>query len=347
MKKLLSRRGFTLVEVMVAFVIFAIMAGMVAVILNSTMAAKRENTALEEEIAGQQANYYLSDHDMTYNASNKAGTIVLDFKGSDSVSFDYAMEEVGGGSEGSVSLGYVVGDAKYDAEDDGNADIDNDGNLIDALDSRIFGTNKIEKVYLKCQDLGEVTSGHRYMFSIMVSAPDIENNDRYFAQVRLRFAKEDANGEMINIRVLDYGYIGTGNSIENKNVAGTKDYNVTSPSFDTIRIGSNMPSGAWGDKKQPMLSATYKSFWVTLDNTISADDLNEAFGYSNNENVPAKSGDTYVFTPYEERVIEGGVEKVEKTHCNIFGAFPKKAEKPETPGSGTDEADPTSETTEP
>ena len=51
LKKLRSRRGFTIVEVMVAFVIFAIMAGMVGTILSTTMRAKQENIDVEEEIA--------------------------------------------------------------------------------------------------------------------------------------------------------------------------------------------------------------------------------------------------------------------------------------------------------
>ena len=53
LKKLRSRRGFTIVEVMVAFVIFAIMAGMVGTILSTTMRAKQENIDVEEEIAAQ------------------------------------------------------------------------------------------------------------------------------------------------------------------------------------------------------------------------------------------------------------------------------------------------------
>ena len=53
LKKLRSRRGFTIVEVMVAFVIFAIMAGMVGTILSTTMRAKQENIDVEVEIADQ------------------------------------------------------------------------------------------------------------------------------------------------------------------------------------------------------------------------------------------------------------------------------------------------------
>ena len=49
-KKILSRRGFTIVEVLVAFVIFSIMAAMIAMILNTTMRTRQGNIDLENEI---------------------------------------------------------------------------------------------------------------------------------------------------------------------------------------------------------------------------------------------------------------------------------------------------------
>lgn len=65
LKKLRSRRGFTIVEVMVAFVIFAIMAGMVGTILSTTMRAKQENIDVEEEIAAQKQAYYQKQQPMS------------------------------------------------------------------------------------------------------------------------------------------------------------------------------------------------------------------------------------------------------------------------------------------
>ena len=50
MKKLLKKRGFTIVEVLVAFVIFAIMAGMVSMILAQVNVARQQNTDTAEEI---------------------------------------------------------------------------------------------------------------------------------------------------------------------------------------------------------------------------------------------------------------------------------------------------------
>ena len=58
LKKFLSRRGFTIVEVLVAFVIFSIMAAMIAMILNTTVRTKQENIVLEDEIANQKEKYY-------------------------------------------------------------------------------------------------------------------------------------------------------------------------------------------------------------------------------------------------------------------------------------------------
>lgn len=328
MKKLFKRRGFTLVEVMVAFVIFAIMAAMVAAILNSTMAAKRENTDLEGEIVDQQSKYYLYDHEKKYDESKKSGTIVLDFKDSEKLSMDYSMEDVNSDTNDGISLAYVVGNVNYDSSGDNDSDKKGDGNLVDALDSRIFGTNKIEEVYVKCKDLGEADGGYRYMFSVMVSAPDIEGNDRYFAQVRFRFPGN----------VLNYGYIGTGDSIKGKNE--NVEYNVTCTSEHIIRLGSKMPAGKWGSKNDPMLTANYKKFWVSLSEPIDPDNLNETFGYSDSDQTANKSGDTYTFTPYKEKVTENGTTSITE-HVNIFGAFPN--DESEEPSDGTGESGETSE----
>lgn len=105
LKKLRSRRGFTIVEVMVAFVIFAIMAGMVGTILSTTMRAKQENIDVEEEIAAQKQAYYQKQQPMSKDdytsksadASNYTGTVSLDF-------------QKASGSAGNVSVQYVAAD---------------------------------------------------------------------------------------------------------------------------------------------------------------------------------------------------------------------------------------------
>lgn len=78
--KITSR--LTIVEVMVTFVIFAIMAGMVGTILSTTMRAKQENIDVEEEIAAQKQAYYQKQQPMSKDdytsksadASNYTGT---------------------------------------------------------------------------------------------------------------------------------------------------------------------------------------------------------------------------------------------------------------------------------
>ena len=64
MRRFTTKRGFTIVEILVAFVIFAIMAAMISTLLMTINKTKRENLDIEEEIEAQRRAYYLSETDM-------------------------------------------------------------------------------------------------------------------------------------------------------------------------------------------------------------------------------------------------------------------------------------------
>lgn len=159
-KKILSRRGFTIVEVLVAFVIFSIMAAMIAMILNTTMRTRQGNIDLENEIAEQKEKYYLNTQKTDYTA--KDGTIQLNFTdGAGNVSVDYSVGNPNADTDdNNIELDYYIGNVNYNAVDDNGKKGDKtSGSVMERLDSRIYGANGISEIDIKATDLGPVESG--------------------------------------------------------------------------------------------------------------------------------------------------------------------------------------------
>ena len=331
LKKFLSLRGFTIVEVLVAFVIFSIMAAMIAMILNTTVRTKQENIVLEDEIANQKEKYYLNTQDMTY--SSKDGTIQLNFDGGGQVDIDYSIGNPNKDTDDHyVELDYYIGDVDYNAMynnkgKDGDSGV---GSVMERLDSRIYGTSGIEDIYIKVKDLGAVDGGHRYEFDVLpVSSTLAGAQYEFHAQFKMLFPA----------KIVDYGYI---HHIDkkpiNKDEGYNYNFNLATPTSNVLCIGSRM------SKDTSIFSDTdtaYKKLWVTLDSEIDISDLNKIFGTSGTDQTSNKSGDVYHFTPYIEKVEEGkeGPHDDPGTikHVNIFGAFPKKST-PKTPEAPTNEA---------
>ena len=330
MKKILSRRGFTIVEVMVAFVIFSIMAAMVATILNATMRTKQQNIVIEDEIAEQKSKYYLNTQDMEYKDKTTDGTIDLDFSstGGGKVSIDYSTGNPNKPEDDNqVELDYYIGHLNYkpsSSKDDSGGT----GSVTERLDSRIYGTSGIEEINMKATDLGAVEGGYRYIFEVLpISSTLVGSQYEYHAQLKMKFP----------YTIVDYGYV---DSISNKPVNKADGYNKgmslanvsnSSGTSNAICIGSRM-SDAKDGKPSIFGSSSYKKFWVTLSSPIDTSDLNKIFGFSETDGTSTKTGDVYTFKPYSETVKgEDGDGTI--THPNIFGAFPKDETEPETPTS--------------
>lgn len=336
-KKILSRRGFTIVEVLVAFVIFSIMAAMIAMILNTTMRTRQGNIDLENEIAQQKEKYYLNTQNTDYTA--KDGTIQLNFTdGAGNVSVDYSVGNPNADTDdNNIELDYYIGNVNYNAVDDNGKKGDKtSGSVLERLDSRIYGTSGIEDIYIKVKDLGAVEGGHRYEFDVLPVSSTLNGSQYEFhAQFKMLFP----------CSIVDYGYI---HHISKQPIDKSEGYNynfsLATPSSSVLCIGSKM------SKDTSIFSDTdtdYKKLWVTLSSEIDITDLNKIFGTSGTDQTTNKSGDIYHFEPYIEKVEVGkeGPHDDPGTikHVNIFGAFPK-AETPVTPstdeatGEATDEA---------
>lgn len=330
LKKLKSRRGFTIVEVMVAFVIFAIMAGMVTMILNQAIMQKRHNKEVDAQLQQQEAKYYLNTQDYKYNTAD--GKIQLNFTGGTAVDINYEYGDPNGDDEDvELRLKYLIGQYGLltKGSTGGGGDDDAGGSsVMSRLDSRIYGTAKIDSVNVKVQDKGTADGGYLYVFSVLATAPDLVGTQyEYHAQVKMMFPST----------VVDYGYVGVGDLLEAKNKGATKEYKITLPTPTTVCVGSNMPRG-WYDynsskRKSFVGNTSYVKFWVILPEEIDADNLNNVFGTSGTNQTSNKVGDSYEFTPYLEVVKSDDGKEMTTTHVNIFGAFPLS----ETPDPGTTE----------
>lgn len=331
LKKLKSRRGFTIVEVMVAFVIFAIMAGMVTMILNQAIMQKRHNKEVDAQLQQQEAKYYLNTQEYKYNTAD--GKVQLNFTGGTTVDINYEYGDPNGDDEDvELRLKYLIGQygllTKSSSGGGGGDDDPGGSSVMSRLDSRIYGTAKIDSVNVKVQDKGAAEGGYLYVFSVLATAPDLVGTQyEYHAQVKMMFPST----------VVDYGYVGVGDLLEAKNKGANKDYKITLPTPTTVCVGSNMPNGYYDhsrlDRKSFVGNTSYVKFWVILPEKIDADNLNNVFGTSGTNQTSNKVGDTYEFTPYLEVVKSDDGTEMTTTHVNIFGAFPLS----ETPDPGTTE----------
>lgn len=330
-KKILSRRGFTIVEVLVAFVIFSIMAAMIAMILNTTMRTRQGNIDLENEIAEQKEKYYLNTQKTDYTA--KDGTIQLNFTdGAGNVSVDYSVGNPNAATDdNNIELDYYIGNVNYNAVDDsGKKGNKTSGSVLERLDSRVYGSNGITEIDIKASDLGAVDSGgHRYEFDIKILGVSlVGTQNEYIAQFKMLFPCD----------ILDYGYIRNNGSDPIPKSDGYNSYyykfDMCTPNSKVLCVGSRRDASVslFSDIEE-------KKLWVTLSSEIDVNDLNKIFGTSKTDQTSTKDGNYFVFTPYIETVEIGkeGPHDDPGTikHVNIFGAFPKEEKAPETPSGDT------------
>ncbi len=208
MRKFTTKRGFTIVEILVAFVIFAIMAAMISTLLMTINKTKRENLDIEEEIEAQRRAYYLSETDMQYDLANKADSLSFSFDGgNDPFTIDY---EVGGTNGDGYNLQYPVGSVDYsiltqDALKIEDNDSTNKGgqSVTARYDTRIYGDEDLTDVSVKLEYYGPYNGGHLYMVysnctSLKYQDPDTGKSQPYrnYSQYRLVFPSP----------IMEYGY---------------------------------------------------------------------------------------------------------------------------------------------
>lgn len=222
-KKLFSKRsGFTLVEIVVAFAVFAIMAAMILQILNLVLYEKQNNARYVEKMQKQEELIAEKGRVGEYTDENKTQDIKLTFGDKGEFETGYEMKfpyDDDGDVQYEDGLAYFIGPGSEEAQEDGN---NNQNNIYtdakaygsgqgDRLDIRISGTNGISavNVYRVVKDPTYPKPGARYFFEVSASAPDMAGEIVPYAQYKMYFFMKD------KYKVVDYVDV-KGNTLKRK-----------------------------------------------------------------------------------------------------------------------------------
>lgn len=228
LKRFYSKRsGFTLAEIIVAFAVFAIMAGMIAQILNLAVTARLYNNEYARSLSSQEKVLtILQKSSDDYDASGATGTLNFDFDGVTLPAIAYQTKSAADPREltSAEGLNYFLSPIDYGSEGE-TPPVDpsggsNTGSQMARMDTRITGTANIghitminvikdDKTSSNPSDPNYLAPGRvRYLIRCAASLVNSEGETTFrdedvpYAQYRLYFysdqidaAKRDANPE--------------------------------------------------------------------------------------------------------------------------------------------------------
>ncbi len=258
-KRLFSKKsGFTLVEIIIAFAVFAIMAAMILQMLNIVTFQRKSNADLSEMIDEQEQ--FLIEH--TKNpfdtGAGTDGTLTFNFGAGGTFDVSYQMN--GATETGDVDgLAYFVADKAVntnppDDEDDDDDDSDfndNGGSQMDRFDTRITGTRgfdfiKIAQVKKVREENYQGKTVYVYAFDLVAKAgAGMSATDIPYANYRLYFYTK--SGAVAPIAFANY-------------------LNDANPTADLGAISSKSPIKSWtgATKSSP---DTYNVYTASITST--------------------------------------------------------------------------------
>lgn len=238
MKRIFSKKsGFTLVEIVVAFAIFSIMAAMLVQVLNLTVNRQAENQKYEAWIMDQGKKLATTDKDLEYKPDEKNsdgnandGNITLNFvddagnplftdeDGNPVWKLPYQTVSADGTLHDPSGLNYFVGDITYAEggettekdkadDEDGKDEADMGGSSqMSRFDTRITGTKGVSSVKVRYESLGgNATDGYEYKFYVTVSDSGVDPKIKNHSQVTLVFGEGESGGELAKIKSVNNG----------------------------------------------------------------------------------------------------------------------------------------------
>lgn len=314
LSRITKKRGFTLVEVLVAFVIFGIMAAMVTLIVQSTMKVKQQNLENAEMIEAQKRVYYQQNQpasDKDYEGSD--GKIKLGFEGGSDLEINYDSADINDASD-NFELNYYIGEKgneawkdKNNLKDDREGDEDDIG-AMKGLDAGVYGSSETEYVIIGLEPRAGYENTY-LVYAMPVAKTDADEDFKAYRQIYINFG----------IDIETYGYV------------GNMGENTTYSEAVVTRGGSGSILRIAGDsynKSIYNLGDTTAACWVKLKNPLDQkyiDDVTLLFGTSGSGTMnrytaksnTSKNNVNYVkFYPF---VDSKGVKK-----SNVFAAVELK-----------------------
>lgn len=337
MKKLLSKKnGFTLVEILVAFVIFAIMSAMVMSVVRLAVQERNANNEFARELSHQEENLVRKDKIYKYDSADTtlpAGTMSFAFQNEDgdaagTASFGYQAHSTD--DEGATNiyegLNYFIGDVEYS-----NKPVDDDDNKYNGAsqagryDTRITGTKGF--MYVKVVEAKKDSTyggpGVRYLFETAVIPDTTDSISLKFAQYKL-FMKDTtqfttqtvtrSDGKDYNVQIpkaasiVSAGYINSV-TLDPTRCSTTREDNVNAYRLTVLRnggiqIGYDFSNG--GSCRDFSKNSGFSRFYIIF----SEDPHITAGSFGSNG---TSSGTAYEYDAF--------VDADGNTQPNIYGAY--------------------------
>lgn len=224
MKRIFSKKsGFTLVEIVIAFAVFAIMAAMILQILELTIKRRTANEKFEAQVKEQEQMLIARPKPEAYDSSlADDGTLKLNFKDQDGnpipMELAYQLYAADGSGNDAAGINYLVGNIDY-AEGGGGSEYippegggDSDDPLgandvggatqMSRFDTRMTGTKGISSVtvnytYDAAQD--------EYTFIVSVQDSGVGAALKKNSQVSLFFGEAKAGGKLATVKSITSG----------------------------------------------------------------------------------------------------------------------------------------------
>lgn len=304
MKKSKKKGGFTLVEIIIAFAIFSIMAVMIVQVLNLTLNRRKSNDEFQKNLAEQEQNLYAKPKDTTYDSAASAdGQLDLTFhdpSGDTSMTINYqyknandSVADVKAGINyftGNLDYDGTIGDTTYTPGSNTSNPEDIQGSIMNRYDARIIGTKGLTSIKIDSVSGGTVNADGTadYTVSVSINNNNVDSDYKNFSQISLFFGKPETGENARKVKT------------------------VTSPSYDkyikkTGLNGVNIHCGSGGTFSNPIV------FTVKLSKPLESGFNENSFG---------------------DGITNGTYTKVDGTE-NVYGAYPlnpPSTSTPTTPG---------------